>query len=365
MNARSSAIVVSMSMIFAATGFGQSVDLSTRKLSEHVYLVSGAGGNVTVLVTTAGVLVVDAGNRRLGDRVASAIRTVASLPVRYLVYTHYHDDHWSGAWAFPRPILVVSHDRTRAEIAEFYQSTAADLTRRVAALEEKVRTLGSSGDASSVSTQKELEEARAARDVYRRHEPVLPEFTFNDRLTIHLGDQVVDLMYLGPAHTDGDIIAYFPREKVLHLGDLLYTNGWVPRLDADAGASADNWLEIFDRVMSIDARTYVPGHGDVQDREGVRKHIGFAAGYLRELKTEVGKLFRDGVPLDEVKRRVRMPAYETSDMNKMLLPYNIDGVYRELERRKAAGKWVALVPSRPGEPAVAAPLDSVPASALL
>ncbi len=100
---------------------------------------------------------------------------------------------------------------------------------------------------------------------------ILPQITFEQGCNIYLGNIQTRLLCFGAGRTNSDVILYFPDEKVIHVGDLFFLNNWVPRLDANAGASVDNWLKIYDKVTELDFEKVIPGHGDFTDKEGFIK----------------------------------------------------------------------------------------------
>ncbi len=262
-----------------------------RKIADRLYTITGAGATVTVLVAEGAVLTVDSGvNPDDGAAIVRGIRGVSQAPIRYVVYTHYHPDHVGGAAAFPSTTTVISHASTRRMLPSLEQITK--------------RTF------------------------------VSPQVTFDSELTLHVGGEEIRLLYLGPGHTGGDVMVYFPRQRVLHIGDLLFTNGWVPRLDADAGASVDNWLKIFDAIAAMDVERIVPGHGEIVDKAGFLRISAVARAYLTDLQAEVARLMDRKLSLEEIKKTLRFPKYAHMELAEMLLPYNIDGVYRELDAKR-------------------------------
>jgi cyclase len=203
-----------------------------KRLSPRVYAWVGAGGgtNAGVIIGDRGVAVVDAlltptAGRNLRER----IRAVTSLPVRFLVNTHYHGDHTFGNQAFAPEAVVIGHRRAR----------------------EGLLRLGAE-----------------QLDFFRRRQPLLaaefdrvrltpPDLTIDQGCTLHLGGLEVELRYVGPAHTDGDLVVWVPGEGVLFTGDLVF-NGWFPTASE---ADIDGWVRALAELGRYSARIVVPGHG--------------------------------------------------------------------------------------------------------
>ena len=223
--------------------------LVPQKIAENLYVLTGAGANVTALVTADGVVVVDSGNYPVdGGDVVRSLGRLSAAPIRHLVYTHYHNDHVGGGAGFPPTTLVVSHPNTRRMVSAEARIMAAAL---LGPLERRVAELRTAQTPEWKAAQQELDRTRQALDRLSKQPFVFPQVTFDSRLTLHVGGDEVHLLHLGPGHTDGDVMVYFPRQRVLHIGDLLFTNNWPPRLDGDAGARVDNWLKILDEVARL------------------------------------------------------------------------------------------------------------------
>ncbi|WP_151483677.1 MBL fold metallo-hydrolase [Streptomyces albicerus] len=180
-------------------------------------LIAGADGHA-VLVDTA------ATERRARRLRAEVLRTLARPP-RTLVTTHFHGDHTFGHRYFPEAVGV-AQDNARTEMA------AAGLS---------LTTLWPGVDWGDI-------------------EPTLPQITYRDTLTLHLGDDRAELIHLGPAaHTTGDTAVWLPRRRVLFAGDVVM-NGVTPFC---LMGSVSGSLAALRRLRALDPVTVVPGHGPV------------------------------------------------------------------------------------------------------
>jgi glyoxylase-like metal-dependent hydrolase (beta-lactamase superfamily II) len=111
-----------LATLAATSAAGQSPEPPARpvpqRIAENLYLLTGAGANVTALVSDNGIVVVDSGNTpRDGEEIVRSLRRLSSAPVRYLVYTHYHNDHVGGGAGFPPTTVVVSNANTRPMVS--------------------------------------------------------------------------------------------------------------------------------------------------------------------------------------------------------------------------------------------------------
>ena len=183
--------------------------------------------NAGFLVGSDSVVAVDTlGTERRSRTFLDTIRTTSDQPVRTLINTHSHADHTHGNYLLGGGTTIVGHTRCREEMLQ------GNL--------EALRLTFPSADFGDV-----------------RYAP--PTLTFDDRLTLYVDDLEVQLIHLGPAHTNNDVVVWIPERKLLFTGDLAF-NGGTPF--AMAG-SVEGWLEAIPELRALGAEAVVPGHGSV------------------------------------------------------------------------------------------------------
>src|SRR3954465_11577103 len=182
----------------------------------------GLDGNSIAILSNEGVLVFDAnGTPGAAALVLAEIRKLTPKPVRYVVYSHWHWDHWYGAdtyvQAFP-DVQVIAHEKSREMMAgpaiEFNRpGLESELPGYIASLEKRAQT--------DPKLQPLLDEDRFFLE-QKKHAPlVLPRVTYRDRLVVHLGEREIQLRHDDRAVTPGDTYLYLPAEKIAITGDLL------------------------------------------------------------------------------------------------------------------------------------------------
>jgi glyoxylase-like metal-dependent hydrolase (beta-lactamase superfamily II) len=212
--------------------------LDDTEITENVHMLSGVGGNVGVLMTPEGVVVVDTMMLvRQGSAVRERIRELTDKPVVAVLNTHYHFDHTHGNPAFPVGTKVVSTGRTLQHLHE-----------------------------------------RDA-DFWKDHPAVdlLPNDTFDGaskELTI--GGKTIRLVHPGRGHTDGDMVVLFVEDRVLHAGDLFF-HGHYPNIDLEAGGSVREWPATLDKVLELPFDKVIPGHGPATTRVALERFRDFMA----------------------------------------------------------------------------------------
>ncbi|MGE5300687.1 MAG: MBL fold metallo-hydrolase [Acidobacteriota bacterium] len=220
---------------------------SLTKLADNVYAYVGThkaspsnsfGANAGIIIGRDGIVVVDTLiSAKEADRFIKDIRAVADKPIKYVVNTHSHLDHTFGNSEFVKlGAVVVSHANARKNM--------------LATGEANLKKAAAYG-----LTDKDMEGTRLS----------YPSLTFSEKMEINLGDQVVELIYPGPSHTNESIVVYLPDKKVLFTGDILFTD-YHPNI---ANGNVEGWLKVLDTVAAVDADKIIPGHGPVSGKKDI------------------------------------------------------------------------------------------------
>lgn len=248
--------------------------LGYDRLTDDVFVLYGQGGNVGVLKTDAGTLVVDSMLMPLqGKKIRELAEKLTGQPVRVVVNTHYHWDHTHGNPAFDADTEVVTTTRTRE-----------NLLARDAKFWEGDNAVG------------------------------LPDTTFEHEHTIPIGGKTVRLLHPGRGHTDGDLVAVFVEDRVLVAGDLAW-NKRYPNIDLEAGGSIEQWIGTLDRVLALDFDVVIPGHGMATSAGTVREFQTF----LRDLHAVGRDAAARGLTLEQTLAEPSLEAY--ADYGVMAVPF--------------------------------------------
>jgi cyclase len=282
------------------------------KLAEGVYAFVrpespvGTSGNVLAVVGEKSVLVVDAG---LGAReIIASIREITPLPVRYLVTTHWHEDHNDENYlyreAFPSVEIIAHPETRRLQIKDWpnYQEFANNgAPKTLESVRERLaKGVRRDGTPLSDDDRRMLNGMTAALEAdiprLKAAKLTLPDTTFHDELTVDLGKREVRLMHLGRANTAGDVVAYVPDAKVLATGDVVaaptpYCTECYPREN----------VAVLDKLLALNAALILPGHGPVmRDAQYVR--------LLRDLYAftvaQASGAAKSGLSLDDARKKI-------------------------------------------------------------
>src|SRR5688572_7821558 len=264
------------SYVYAQFG-DKPAQLSITKLRDDLFVIYNdfVPGNTTVLVTSEGVLLVDDKFEIDHENVMAQLKKITSQPVRYVVNTHHHADHSGGnAKLQALSAEVVASERARQRMVESKQ-------------------------------------------------PGLPTVTLDDRVRIHLGGKRVEIYYFGRAHTDGDVIVYFPDHGTIAAGDMFTFGDDVPQLvDYAGGGSARDWTGALDGALRLDFDTVVPGHGKVTTKQELRKFRDSTV----TLRTRVRDLITQKRSREEIAKVLRSE-FKWGDLHLMVA---LDGLLVEL-----------------------------------
>lgn len=245
----------------------------------------------------------------------TALREHTDKPVRHLVLSHYHAVRVLGAAAFGAE-EIVAHEITRDLIAERGQQDWESEYGRMPRLFKHPETI-----------------------------PGLtwPTITFSDRLVIPLGGQRGDLVlqYCGRGHTEGDVVAWLPQQRILFAGDLVEAQAALYTGDA----FHHDWMgPTLDRVAALGAEHLVGGRGDVVSGDGVGAAIAQTRHFLSEMVRCVSQVHERGGTLKEAfdaAHAALAPDYGHWPIFEHTLPFDVSRVWDELGGVERPVIWTA------------------------
>lgn len=148
----------------------------------------------------------------------------------------------------------------------------------------------------------------------------LPTKTFSGEMEVKVGNKLVQLIEVGPAHTGGDVLAYVPEDKTVFTGDILFIDG-TPLMWA---GPVSNWIQACERIIEMEADVIVPGHGPITDAAGVRR----VQEYLNYIDQEARKRFDAGLTVRDAALDISLTDFE-SWLDAERIAINVDTLFRE------------------------------------
>lgn len=209
-----------ISLLNYAQGRFDNVTITTTQLTDNIYMLVGAGGNIGVSVGEDGVLIIDNQFAPLTQKIVDALKKLSDKAIKYVMNTHHHGDHTGGNENFGNlGAIIMAHDNVKNRLKE------------------------------------------------KNPKAAIPVITYNDRLSVQMNGETVLVIHVDNAHTDGDSLLYFTESNVLHTGDT-YFNGRYPYIDLKSGGSIDGYINaVKTGLMLVDENTkIIPGHGALSNK---------------------------------------------------------------------------------------------------
>ena len=255
--------------------------LTLNKVTDDLYEIEGDGGNVAVYITSEGVILVDDKYERDHEAIDAHIKSVTDKPVKYILSTHYHEDHSGGNAKYMGTAEVISTSMARRNIVNKVQSNAA-IT------------------------------------------PQPARVVFTEETSVFLGGKEVRARHFGRGHTNGDAVIYFPALRTIHTGDLM--SGNTPLIDYPGGGSVAEWAKTLDNAMAgFDFDRVIPGHGPITNKAGLLTY----RNNVEKLRNRATALVREGKSREDLAKA--MTAEFNWAANGLQMQWSIPGMMTELK----------------------------------
>ncbi len=301
-------------------------EVHTLHVQGNVYMLVGAGGNITVQVGPQGVVLVDAGTAQMSDQVLAAVHKLSDKPIRYILNTHVHPDHTGGNQNIAKTGAAVLNVPVQGT-----PGSSASQIVQILAHENVLNRMAAAAGSPGAQT---MPSAAWPTDTF-----------FNDEKEVYFNGEAAQMFHpSGAAHTDGDSIVYFRRSDVISAGDVFVTTSY-PVIDLARGGNVQGVIDGLNLILDLaipaheqEGGTYViPGHGRLCDEADVVEY--------RDMVTIIRDRFRDamkrGMTLDQVKAARLTLDYDarygaakgpwTTDMF-------VEAVYMSLEAKEKGAK---------------------------
>jgi len=296
-------------------------DIQVTKVREHLFMLTGAGGNVAALVFPEGITLVDSGRVEMSDKLLATLRTLSKQPVRYIINTSPDPDHTGGNEKIGTTGGQITGGNVAGQIAD-------------------------AGEGAEIIAHENVLQRMTAPDV----KPPLP-IRMTPGTTYHQNHLKLSTFYHGDglelfaaaAHTDGDTLVYFRKNDVLVTGDVFNTTTY-PVIDVARGGSIDGEIEALNHILDIAFPDFrleggtliVPGHGRLCDSADVA--------YYRDMVTIIRDRVQDqlkkGRTLEQVKSSKPTKEYDglyTGTGSPYTADMFVESIYKSLTMKQAQG----------------------------
>ena len=312
-------------MFIAGTSYAQSVagNFEVQKIGEGVYAVVRkdlpglmVNANNVFIINDDDVVVVNSnGAPSITKEVLAALRRLTAKPVKFVINTHYHDDHIRGnqvyrdafpnvefiGHAFAREYLPGQGAVNRKNFLEGAPRFADDIRGSMA----KNKSLGG-GDLTEEERASYTSDLRLIDLVLSegaQAQTVLPTVTLEDRLTLHSGSRVIEIRKLGSGHTAADLVVHLPKEGILITGDLVV---WPVPLVGNPQSHIGEWAATLEKMVALRPSIIVPGHGPVLSDDSYLKLLAEMFAYI---KAQTEAAVARGETLEQARRSVNLDQF--------------------------------------------------------
>jgi len=267
------------------------VKIIATHVAGSIYMLEATGdvaGNIAVSVGPDGILMVDTQFAPLGRLILAELRKICKGEIKYVINTHYHQDHTHGNLFFGKSALIIAQ-----------------------------------GNASN----RLLDLPRYAQ----------PTITFNQQLSLYFNGEEVKIIHCPPGHTDNDVVVFFTKSNVVHLGDLWNSGNWsFPTVDLEGGGSVLGMLRNVENLIPTipEGAKIIPGHYELSDLEGLKA--------TRDMLVEtIGLVKRKksaGLSLEQIKKEGLPPKYKAWGRGYTKAETWIENIYYGLEKQSSLDK---------------------------
>ena len=239
------------------------------------------------VVTSDGVLVADGqGSVEETQRMIDHIAGITDQPITTVVVASDHGDHTAGNSAFPAGVDYLAHPTSAAALERMAEGRTADM-------------------------------------------PPMPLATtlVEDRSELTMGDTRIDVLFLGRAHTGGDLVVYLPEEKIMFMSET-YLHRIFPAMRS---AYPSEWIEMIEAAQAMDVDVYVPGHGFVDHPTILEDELEVFQGAIRVVIEEATRLYEDGYSMEDARTQALFGELESWSLRSSQGPRAVQQVYAELD----------------------------------
>ncbi len=273
-------LIASAAMLIAVSAPAQGPVREIVNITGDLYRGIDNAHRTVFLVTDEGIILTDPINLEFAQWLKSELDERFDVPVRYVLYSHYHDDHASGGNVFAETATFVGHENMIPNLA-----------------------------------------AEAGNEVFQHVRA--PDITFSDRMSVTLGGRTVEMIHSPPSHSDDSSIIRFPDERLIFAVDWVNVRR-VP-FENLGGGPVGPWIEANQHLQAtVDYDVVAPGHGPI----GSKADVDNSTQYLVDLLAAVRAGIEAGQSLEEMQQTILMEDYSDYAQRDAWMQMNIQGAYQ-------------------------------------
>ncbi|MFT4676200.1 MAG: cyclase [Patiriisocius sp.] len=207
------------------------IEIKVIPVTDTIYMLEGAGGNIGVSYGASGMLMIDDQFEPLAGKIKAALKTIGDEAPTYLLNTHYHGDHTGGNGQFGSNSIIMAHQNVRVRLLD--------------------------GDTQSNYPAQ-----------------ALPVITYSENASLYFNGEEIHMTHTPSGHTDGDSMVHFKTSNVVHMGDNFF-NGRFPYVDRGAGGSVQGLISSVESMLTLmdDKTRVIPGHGSLGNMADLKDYL--------------------------------------------------------------------------------------------
>ncbi len=248
-----------------AIQFPPAEPLELKNVRGNIYLASGGvGANTGFFITDKSIVAIDA--KMDHDSTAQAVGAIKKLspnPITHMIITHSDIDHVQGLDAFPEEMIIISHQAAKGDMEIMFKEPSM-----------------------------------------RHLKPYLPNLTFPDSIDLYIDSETIKLMHISPAHTNGDVIVFFPDQKTVFFGDLVILDR-DPLVHLHKKGTSFGLVKYLEEMLKLDADIFIGGHCAFIDKNQIRNVMNTVIGKQKI----IGTLVKEGRDLEYIKKELNVQEF--------------------------------------------------------
>lgn len=298
-------------------------NFEVQKLAEGVYGVIRkdlpglmVDANNVFIINDDEVIVVDTGGAPAITReVLAALRKLTNKPVKYVINTHYHDDHIRGNQVYRENfpgVEFIGHEFSHQYLPgqgainrQGFLTGAPGFANDIRGLLKNNKSLlgGELTAEERASMESDLKLIDLVLSEGAQAKTILPTITLKERLTLHRGNRVIDILHLGSGHTAADLVVHLPNEGIVITGDLVV---WPIPLVGNPQSHIGEWASTLEKLCELHPQVIVPGHGPVLRDDGYVKQL---AKLFASVKQQTEAAVARGETLEQARKSVNLDEF--------------------------------------------------------
>lgn len=288
-------IIIACVITYSVNGHAEDefekINFKETPLTKSLYMLEGAGGNITASIGSDGVLLVDDDFAEMSEKLVIKLKELGGNTPRYIINTHFHYDHTGGNKNFGKTATIIA---------------ASEVRKRLMSEQTLWRTQHPAFESTA-----------------------LPILTYDQSLMMNMNEEDIKILHLSHGHTDGDTIVFFNKNKVVSLGDL-YFSGMYPIFHPEHDGGLDRYIKNIRSILDMipSDTKIVPGHGPLSNKQELQRYYDMILDSVAVVQEGVIK----GHSLEQIQKNGLPPKWESFSHGYLSTNKWIEILYKNIKK---------------------------------